>query len=148
MTKTSPSNLKTLQFESVKVALKQNKDGYVLTLCIHPDDVPLDLLRDFVGSRYQVVMVRLNDDDQPMNREDEFDGSKAVRMAGILCKEPEFWEFLYDDIQIINKTEKEAADWLRDALGVTSRSDLKTNLEARNRLNKINEDYMAWKRKS
>jgi hypothetical protein len=69
-------------------------------------------------------------------------------MAGILCKEPEFWEFLYDDIQIINKTEKEAADWLRDALGVTSRSDLKTNLEARNRLNKINEDYMAWKRKS
>ncbi len=148
MTKTSRSDLKTLQFESVKVALKQNKDGYVLTLCIHPDDVPLDLLRDFVGSRYQVVMVRLNDDDQPMNREDEFDGSKAVRMAGILCKEPEFWEFLYDDIQIINKTEKEAADWLRDALGVTSRSDLKTNLEARNRLNKINEDYMAWKRKS
>jgi hypothetical protein len=140
--------MKTLQFESVKVALKQNKDGYVLTLCIHPDDVPLDLLRDFVGSRYQVVMVRLNDDDQPMNREDEFDGSKAVRMAGILCKEPEFWEFLYDDIQIMNKTEKEAADWLRDALGVTSRSDLKTNLEARNRLNKINEDYMAWKRKS
>lgn len=148
MTKTSPSSLKTLQFESVKVALKQNKDGYVLTLCIHPDDVPLDLLRDFVGSRYQVVMVRLNDDDQPMNREDEFDGSKAVRMAGILCKEPEFWDFLYDDIQIINKTEKEAADWLRDALGVTSRSDLKTNLEARNRLNKINEDYMAWKRRS
>jgi hypothetical protein len=130
------------------VALKQNKDGYVLTLCIHPDDVPLDLLRDFVGARYQVVMVRLNDDDQPMNREAEFDGSKAVRMAGILCKEPEFWDFLYDDIQIMNKTEKEAADWLRDALGVTSRSDLKTNLEARNRLNKINEDYMAWKRKS
>lgn len=140
--------MKTLQFESIKVALKQNKDGYVLTLCIHPDDVPLDLLRDFVGSRYQVVMVRLNDDDQPMNREDEFDGSKAVRLAGMLCKEPEFLDFLYDDIQIITKTEKEAADWMRDALGVTSRSDLKTNLEARNRLNKINEDYMAWKRKS
>jgi hypothetical protein len=148
MTKTSRSDLKTLQFESVKVALKQNKDGYVLTLCIHPDDVPLDLLRDFVGSRYQVVMVRLNDEDQPMNREDEFDGSKAVRMAGILCKEPEFWEFLYDDIQIMNQTEKDATDWLRDALGVSSRSELKTNLEARARLNKINEDYMAWKRKS
>jgi len=148
MTKMSRSDLKTLQFESVKVALKQNKDGYVLTLCIHPDDVPLDLLRDFVGSRYQVVMVRLNDDDQPMNREDEFDGSKAVRMAGILCKDPEFLDFLYDDIQIMNKTEKEATDWLRDALGVTSRSELKTNLEARARLNKINEDYMAWKRKS
>ena len=68
--------IKTLQFESVKVALKQNKDGYVLTLCIHPDDVPLELLRDFVGARYQVVMVRLNDEDQPIDRAAEFDGTK------------------------------------------------------------------------
>jgi len=51
----------TLQFEAVKVALKQNKDGYVLTLNVHPDEVPDSLLRDFVGARYQVVMVRLSD---------------------------------------------------------------------------------------
>jgi len=48
--------LKTLQFEAIKVALKQDKTGYVLTLCMHPDEIPEDLLRDFVGSRYQVVM--------------------------------------------------------------------------------------------
>lgn len=140
--------IKTLQFESVKVALKQNKDGYVLTLCIHPDDVPLELLRDFVGSRYQVVMVRLNDEDQPIDRAAEFDGSKAVRMAGILCKEKEFWEYLHDDEQIFLANETEATEWLRNYLGVQSRSELKTNVEARNRLNKVNEEYMAWKRKS
>lgn len=140
--------IKTLQFESVKVALKQNKDGYVLTLCIHPDDVPLELLRDFVGARYQVVMVRLNDEDMPINREAEFDGSKAVRLAGILCKEVEFWDYLHSDEQIFLANEKEATEWLRNYLGVQSRSELKTNLEARNRLSKVNEEYMAWKRKS
>ena len=140
--------IKTLQFESVKVALKQNKDGYVLTLCIHPDDVPLELLRDFVGARYQVVMVRLNDEDMPINREAEFDGSKAVRLAGILCKEGDFWDYLHSDEQIFLANEKEATEWLRNYLGVQSRSELKTNLEARNRLNKVNEEYMAWKRKS
>ena len=141
------SNIKTLQFESVKVALKQNKDGYVLTLCIHPDDVPLDLLRDFVGSRYQVVMVRLNDEDQPMNREHEFDGSKAVRLAGILCKEKEFWEYLHEEEQIFMPTEDEATEWVRNYLGVKSRSELKTNDAARDRLHKINEEYTAWKRR-
>ena len=140
--------IKTLQFESVKVALKQNKDGYVLTLCIHPDDVPLELLRDFVGARYQVVMVRLNDEDMPINREAEFDGSKSVRLAGILCKEKEFWEYLHSDEQIFLANETEATEWLRNYLGVQSRSELKTNVEARNRLNKVNEEYMAWKRKS
>jgi transposase len=47
--------MKTLQFEGVKVALKQDKTGYVLNLSMHPDDVPEELLRDFVGARYQVV---------------------------------------------------------------------------------------------
>ena len=32
--------MKTIQFEGVKVALKQDKTGYVLTLSMHPDDIP------------------------------------------------------------------------------------------------------------
>ena len=143
----SRSEMKTLQFESIKVALKQNKDGYILTLCIHPDDVPLDLLRDFVGAHYQVVMVRLNDEHQPMDRADEFDGSKSVRIAGILCKEKEFWEYLHEEEQIFIPNEEETTEWMRNYLGVKSRSELKTNLEARNRLQKINEEYSAWKKR-
>ena len=57
-----------IQFEGVKVALKQDKTGYVLALSIHPDDVPTDLLRDFVGARYGVAMVRIDGNEQPMNR--------------------------------------------------------------------------------
>jgi len=138
--------MKTLQFEGVKVALKQDKTGYVLTLCMHPDEIPEELLRDFVGARYQVVMVRLSGDETPMDRK-EFDGTKSIRVAGLLCRDPNFWEWLHEDTQIIEATEKEATDWLRDYLGVTSRSELKDNPPARERLEKLHKDFNAWKRK-
>jgi hypothetical protein len=47
-------------FEAVKVALKQDKTGYILTLNIHPDDLDEAVLRDFVGARYGVAMVRID----------------------------------------------------------------------------------------
>jgi len=52
-----------LQFECRKVALKQDRTGFVLTLALHPDEIPEELLRDFVGSRYGCVMVRIQDDE-------------------------------------------------------------------------------------
>jgi hypothetical protein len=137
--------METLQFEGVKMALKQNKDGYVLTMSIHPDEIPQELLRDFVGARYQVVMVRLGDDDMPMDRR-EHDGEKAVRLAGVLCREKEFWEFLVDQNEIFEPDEKDATDWLRRYLCIQSRSDLKINPEARERLSQLSKDYNEWKR--
>lgn len=105
-------------------------------------------MRDFVGSRYGVVMVRINEHEEPLDREEEFGGAKAVRLAGILCKESDFWEFLYDDLQIMEKNEKEASEWLRNYLNVTSRSEIKTNPEAQHLLDKINKDYLRWKNAS
>lgn len=145
---TSHSEIKTLNFEAIKVALKQDKTGYVLTLCVHPDDIPNELLRDFVGSHYQVVMVRLNDDNQPLNRDGEFEGDRAIRLAGVLCREKEFWEYLNDEGQIFEANEESATEWLREYLGVNSRSELKTNQEARLRLKKVNEEYKVWRTKS
>jgi hypothetical protein len=144
----SLSEIPTLQFEAIKVALKQDKTGFVLTLCIHPDDIPNELMRDFVGSHYQVVMVRLNQDHQPMERDQEFEGDRAIRLAGVLCREKEFWEYLHDDSQIFDANEEEATNWVREYLGVQSRSELKTNQEARLRLKKVNEDYKKWKAKN
>ena len=68
--------METIQFEGMKTALRQTKDGYSLTLAVHPDDLPDDLMRDFVGSRYMVVMVRVGDNEQPMNRQLEFPGDQ------------------------------------------------------------------------
>jgi hypothetical protein len=136
--------MKTINFEAVKVALKQDKEGYVLTLRIHPDDLQDDLIRDFIGSRYQVVMVRLNQDEQPMNREAELGGSKAVRIAGMLCRDPKFWDYLHHDLQIIEASEKEATEWLRTYLNVQSRSDIKTNLAAQELLEKVHKEFKQW----
>jgi len=136
----------TMQFEALKVAIKQDKTGYVLTLCMHPDEIPTGLLRDFVGSRYQVVMVRL--DDHPMKPREDSDGERAVKIAGILCREKRFWEYLHEDSQIFTPTEKEATDWLREYLNVKSRTELKTNQEARDLLDTINKEYKLWNEKT
>jgi hypothetical protein len=140
--------MKTLQFEGVKVALKQDKTGYVLTLSMHPDDIPEELLRDFVGARYQVVMVRLDGHEEPMDRQHEYEGDRAIRIAGLLCRDPKFWQYLHEDTQILEATEKEATNWLRDYLNIPSRSELKTNPQARITLDIIHKDYNAWTQKN
>lgn len=141
--------MKTLQFEAVKMEMKQNKNGYILTMCLHPDEVPEDLFRDFVGARYQVVMVRINPDESPMERHEEPKReSEHVRLAGMICRDKAFWNYLYDDCLIIEPSEEEATEWLREYLGIQSRTELKDNLEAQAQLDSINKEFLAWKQKS
>lgn len=138
--------MKTLNFEALKVSLRQNKDGYILTLNIHPDDIPEDLLRDFVGAHYQVVMVRLNGDNQPIDRQQEYSGDRAVRIAGLLCRNQEFWKYLVEHNEILEEDEDQATEWLRIELGIKSRSELKTNSDARVKLETIHAGFNQWKR--
>ena len=134
----------TIQFESVKAGLRQSKDGYMLTLSVHPNDIPDDLVKDFVGSRYMVVMVRLGDDETPMNREHAFPGDHAVKMAGILCRDPEFWDWLHENEWLHEKNEAACVEWLVDFLGIESRKELKTNSEARELFNNIRKKFESW----
>lgn len=130
------------QFEGVKVAIKQDKTGYILTLSIHPDEVPDDILRDFVGSRYQVVMVRLNNQEMPLNRESIND---PVKTAAVLCKDPAFHQFLMETGNVFEEGEEAATEWLKEDLGIESRSEIKTNSTAAGRLKSIKEEFLAWK---
>ena len=136
--------MKTSNFEAVKVALKQDKTGFVLTLSMHPDEVPEEILRDFVGARYQVVMVRLNGEERPMNREQEY-ANDGVRMAGMLCREITFHKFLHDGGHIFMANEEEATDWLKKYLGVESRTEIKNNQGALQNLRALFQEYQAWK---
>lgn len=136
--------MKTLQFEAVKVALKQDKTGIILTLNIHPDEVPIDLVKDFVGARYQTVMVRLNDENRPMNRDTEYQRD-PVRAAGILCRDKGFAKFLIENGQIFEDSESAVVEWLKEELGIASRAELKDKPQAAKRLWSINEEYQLWK---
>ena len=144
----STITMKTIQFEGVKVALKQDKTGYVLTLSMHPDDIPEELLRDFVGARYQVVMVRLDTNEAPIDRQEEFAGDRALRIAGMLCRDPKFWEFLYSRSDISTKDYENATQWLRFYLDLESRSQLKTNAVAQTQLDKLYREYTLWQGKT
>ena len=136
--------METSQFEAKKVALQQPKAGHILTLSIHPDEIPEEILRDFVGARYMVVMVRLGDEEKPLNRE-EFAGSQLVKLAGIMCRDKDFWDYLYDDGQLFEKNEAACVDWMTSYLGVNSRADIKTNQEAQRLLKEMNAKFKEWK---
>ena len=59
-----------VSFEAVKTSMMQDKNGTNIKLTIHPNDVPQELHKDWVGSRYMVVMVKVNEDGTPDNREE------------------------------------------------------------------------------
>lgn len=118
-----------LQFEARKVALKQDRTGYVLTLSLHPDEIPEELLRDFVGARYACALVRIQDDESPTPYENR------VQKAAILCKTIEFMDF------IGALSEDMAARKLCQACGITSRSELNGNVEAQQKFDDLVKDY-------
>lgn len=136
--------IKTSQFEAVKIALKQDKTGYILTLNVHPDELCEDILRDFVGARYQVVMVRLNGEERPINRDAEY-SRDAVRAAGILCRDPQFAQYLLDIGQIFELSESAVVAWLKEELEIQSRAELKDNQQAAQKLQFVQQEYRSWK---
>ena len=118
-----------LQFEARKVALKQDRTGYVLTLSLHPDEIPEELLRDFVGSRYGCALVRIQDDETPTEY------NNRVRHAGMLCRNPQFQEFLGVD------SEDKAAKELCKRCGITSRTELNGNHAAQELFDELTAEF-------
>jgi hypothetical protein len=139
--------METSQFEAVKVGIKQDNSGYILTLRIHPDELPEEVMRDFVGSRYLTVMVRLNEEERPMNREQEL-AKDMVRVSGMLCRDPQFWAFLQESGNVIDKTEKEAMTWLKSYLKVESRADISKSQLAVEKMLGIKQEFASWKNRS
>lgn len=121
-----------LQFEARKVALKQDRTGYVLTVSIHPDEIPEELMRDFVGSRYACALVRIQDDESATPYENR------VSQAGMLCRMPRFQDFLE-----VN-SEEEAASVLCKQLGISSRTELHGNSVAQMAFDDVVKQYKNW----
>tara|TARA_S200002703_G_scaffold30286_1_gene26248 strand:- start:320 stop:550 length:231 start_codon:yes stop_codon:yes gene_type:complete len=65
------NKIEGVSFEAVKTSMMQDKNGTNIRLTIHPNDVPPQLHKDWVGSRYMVVMVKLNEDGTPDERKED-----------------------------------------------------------------------------
>jgi hypothetical protein len=130
-------------FEAVKTALRQTKDGISITLVIHPHDTPRDLINDHIGQRYMVGMGRLNEQDEIEEPESVREGKRAVVSCAALCRDTDFQTWIYDNGFVEEPTEDRVSDAIRLMLSVESRSELKTNEEARRRWGRIRELFIG-----
>lgn len=133
--------MNALQFEALKVALKQDATGYVLTVKIHPDEIPEELLRDFVGARYMVAMVRVNDDETATPYKNR------VKQAGIICRNDEFFSWLSEIHGIENPKESDATKFIYETCDISSRTELNGNSKAQIIFDDMVKEFNQWRNK-
>jgi len=127
-----------LQFEARKVALKQDRTGYVLTLSLHPDEIPEELLRDFVGARYGCALVRIKDDETATVY------NNRVKQAGMLCRTPSFHRYVESRFKLEDVDEDVSASVVCSICGIDSRSELNGNTTAQSLFDELTKEYEEW----
>jgi hypothetical protein len=130
--------MNALQFEAVKIALKQDRTGFVLTLNIHPDEIPSELMRDFVGARYGVAMVRIQDNESPTHYENR------VKKSGILGRSKRFHLWLRKENGLTIDGEDDAVEAIHRICGIQSRTELNGNKQAQDKFDELLRDYEQW----
>ena len=123
----------TIEFEAKKIALKQSKEGTVVTLVVHPSDTAniAPLWETWTGQRYMVVMVGMDDEEQPVSTNAVTAAKKAIQQAGILCRDPAFQNWLTDEAGTYIADNEMCAKTLCKILGINSRTEMRENHEAR-----------------
>lgn len=138
-------SIPAIHFEAVKIAFKQDKNGWVLTLAIHPNEVPESLMRDYVGQRYVVAMTALADDDSPRDAAKP-EGKAKTRAEGLLAKvnamlrEPAFRDWTAN---MADATYAQAKECLHTLCKVKSLSEIKTDIGALETLSSLIEQFEA-----
>jgi hypothetical protein len=130
--------MNALQFEAVKIALKQDKTGFVLTLNIHPDEIPTELMRDFVGARYGIAMVRIQDNESATQYDNR------VKKSGILGRSTRFQLWLRKECGLTIDGEDDAVEAIHRICGINSRTELNGNKQAQDKFDELVADYERW----
>ena len=128
-------------FEAKKYAYRQTKDGRVLSFVLHPDDVPKEMATAPIGQRYMVACAQIDDHENPIRPRATTDAEKALARANLICRDETYIQWVrmnFYQWHVVDETledEEYAAEVIRFICGIDSRSELKTNPEARERLN-------------
>lgn len=120
--------------------MKQDRTGFVLTLSLHPDEAPEELLRDFVGARYMCVLARINDD------ETHTDYKNRVTIAGMVCRSHVFQEFLGAVYSSKSLSEDETAELVCALCKIESRTELNGNEGAKKIFDSLMIEFEEWKK--
>lgn len=132
-----------MHFEAAKIAFGQDRNGLILKLSIHPDQVPKDVMLAPLGTRYMVVMVQLGDDDKPVQGKDKTEGQKAIASAGMLVQNERFTKWMHQKGYTENDSVAAATKGIREICGVVSRSEFATNETARNAFTELRSEFHA-----
>ncbi len=160
-----------LPCEMVKYALRQTKDGIVVSFVVHPNDIPAALQTSHIGSRWMAALVQIGDDELPINKPREVQNNTAIvsptlqpgtdkrpagarrdwrdvqpaAQSGIRCSEPLFQAFLRETRKVAIGTPEEAAAVVRDVCGVNSRVEFGTKHAARMAWKALDSEFEQWK---
>jgi hypothetical protein len=136
-----------VSFEAIKLGLSQDKNGLVLKLSIHPSDMPKDVVLDPLGARYQVAIVKLDDQDRPVVSQEKNETERLLSRSYALCRNPRFGNFLLrkmgggkpKDANALDETN--IRELLLRATGVEHRSAIRTDEVARERFKVIFREF-------
>lgn len=125
----------TMVFEGKKHRLFHGKDGYIFTLVLHPQDVPLDLMRAKLGAAWTIALIpdaeegeRQESEQQPSPPPSPEKGlhasSKLSNDAFWMCRRRDFMEWL-------GALDEAVADArIKSILGIRSKTELDRDPEA------------------
>ena len=143
-------------FECSLMILRKDKNGWVIGFSVHPDEVPNALLSARLGTRFRAVLFQIGDDEKPVPVEPgrveggdekpvvptlapqncsllQSEGERAVSLSGKLCRNRDFQKWLSATgiFKSGSPAELSTAEALRARLEISSRSELKTDGNAR-----------------
>lgn len=144
-------------FEAKKYALRQAKDGVIVSFVVHPSDVVADLLSAPIGEHYVVALAPYEKAAEQAEQQPEapapppekvkepvpFRHKPRSQQAAIRINDPEFrkWWNAGPD----TSAEHVNADLKREC-GVTSKRELNTDRNAAETWSRIEEAYSAWRK--
>lgn len=135
----------------VEVPLERGKEVTDLFGLPQPNaEIPVVVARmDPTKIDAQSNVVQIEDHRQAADFEEE--SGKPPRplsqIAGMFCNSAIFQKFIQEESEGWDHrpTSDEAAEWLRSACGIRSRTELNTNADAAARFHKIRGQYQAWR---
>lgn len=129
-----------IQVEIVKVAMTQDKNGYIMRIALHPSDDIAPLISAPVGARFVAAFVEVDEHQQPVVRKKS---SPQVMQAGMLVQQQPFRDWMHASNYASGTDEGSCLAGLYNLLGITSRSQLADNEDARNKWDRIYKEFVG-----
>ena len=129
------------KFECMFQSLRKTKEHISITIAIHPNDVPRDLLADPIGSRYMAALVRMDDNEEIIPPPMQMTADRLVQSAGMLCRQERFQRWLVESGCGNEISEESAIKYLRRLLGISTRKQIGEEEQAAKDFRTIKEKF-------